>query len=167
MLEYSRGETDGGGPGRLPRSGWVVVSAGVRLSDNDVWGTISSTAQHLEHTHTHTVTKGRWIQTFTGEQEALTIKKQILKLANCYDLVYKWVLSAGLYFLPPNVSESKQQKQKCRITSVVTPSATNIHRRGNVSKFYSRDILSHLPTSLLTLWSSASNQSWISLGFNF
>lgn len=56
MLEYSRGETDGGGPGRLPRSGWVVVSAGVRLSDNDVWGTISSTAQHLEHTHT--VTKG-------------------------------------------------------------------------------------------------------------
>ena len=117
--------------------------------------------------NTHTQLLKEWIQTFTGEQEALTIKKQILKLANCYDLVYKWVLSAGLYFLPPNVSESKQQKQKCRITSVVTPSATNIHRRGNVSKFYSRDILSHLPTSLLTLWSSASNQSWISLGFNF
>lgn len=53
MLEYSRGETDEGGPGGMLESGWVIVSAGVRLSDSDVWGTISSTAQHLEHTHSY------------------------------------------------------------------------------------------------------------------
>ncbi len=54
MLEYSRGAMEEWGPDRLLESGWAVVSAAIRLSGNDVWGTISSTAQHLKHTHTHT-----------------------------------------------------------------------------------------------------------------
>lgn len=47
MLEYSRKETEEWGPDGLLELGWTVISAAVRLSGDDVWGTISSTAQHL------------------------------------------------------------------------------------------------------------------------
>ena len=52
MLEYSRGGAEERKLGRLLESDWVVVSTVMCLSGNDVWGTISSTAQHLKHTYT-------------------------------------------------------------------------------------------------------------------
>lgn len=56
MLEYSREETEERGPDGPLEPGCAVVSAAIRLSGNDVWGTISSTAQHLKHTHQQEVT---------------------------------------------------------------------------------------------------------------